>query len=270
MARLRRALSMRIRRIASAAAAKKWAPPIEFRIGLANQAQPGLMHQRGGLQSVVGRFPCHSGRGELAQFAINQRQQFVGGFGVAMLDGFKNAGNVAQWLRRIANLTALAEGQSVVSTSSSLAFQFAIVPFPKNGRAWIFKYALWRSKPIKAAVTARCLRIAKGGQAIAIDIVGGHGKPNGVSQVGAGFHDKRGISRAGNAETKLCAGAIQCRRLRVPQLHAELVTDRWHRCPAHCPWQIVNKAETEAASYTRNGAGHLKEISDQILPLDMG
>ena len=54
------------------------------------------MHERGGLQGLVGRFIRHARRRQLAQFAIDQRQQFIGGLRVAVFDGLKNAGDVAQ------------------------------------------------------------------------------------------------------------------------------------------------------------------------------
>src|ERR1039457_302079 len=54
------------------------------------------MHERGGLQRLVGRFIGHARCREFAQFAINQREQFIGGLWVAVLDGFQNAGDVAQ------------------------------------------------------------------------------------------------------------------------------------------------------------------------------
>ena len=54
------------------------------------------MDQRGGLQSLVGGFIGHFRRRQFAQFAIDQQQQFIGGPRVALLDGLKNAGNVAQ------------------------------------------------------------------------------------------------------------------------------------------------------------------------------
>ena len=54
------------------------------------------MDQCGGLQGLIGRFVGHARRSELAQFAIDQRQQFIGGLGIAVFDGFQNAGDVAQ------------------------------------------------------------------------------------------------------------------------------------------------------------------------------
>ena len=47
------------------------------------------MHERGWLQGLAGRFVGHLVRGELAQFVINQRQQLIGGRGMAALDGLE-------------------------------------------------------------------------------------------------------------------------------------------------------------------------------------
>ena len=38
-----------------------------------HHAEPRLMHQGGGLQRLTGGFLRHAGRGEPAQFAIDQR-----------------------------------------------------------------------------------------------------------------------------------------------------------------------------------------------------
>lgn len=54
------------------------------------------MHERGGLQRLVGRFIRHARRRELAQFAVHRWKQLIGGVWIAMLYGFKNAGDVAQ------------------------------------------------------------------------------------------------------------------------------------------------------------------------------
>ena len=63
---------------------------------IAHQTQPRLMHERGGLQSLVRRFVGHSRRRQFAQFAIDQRQQFIGGFGITVFDGLKYARDIAQ------------------------------------------------------------------------------------------------------------------------------------------------------------------------------
>jgi hypothetical protein len=54
------------------------------------------MHERSGLQCLVGRFIRHLRRRQLAQFAVDQGQQSLGSLWVALLDGLKNPGNVAQ------------------------------------------------------------------------------------------------------------------------------------------------------------------------------
>ena len=61
-----------------------------------NQSQPGFVDQRGGLQGLVGCFVGHFRRRQLAQLLIYQRKQFIGSLGVAVLNGLKNLGNVAQ------------------------------------------------------------------------------------------------------------------------------------------------------------------------------
>lgn len=59
------------------------------------QAKPGLVHQRRRLKRVPRLFPCHLLRVHAAQCPINQRQQFISGFGIAVLDGLKDARDVA-------------------------------------------------------------------------------------------------------------------------------------------------------------------------------
>jgi len=76
--------------------AEEMSPAREVWIRVAHQPQPGFMHQRGGLQSLVGAFIRHARRRQLAQLLIDQRKQFIGGLRVAVLDGLQNAGNVAQ------------------------------------------------------------------------------------------------------------------------------------------------------------------------------
>jgi hypothetical protein len=55
------------------------------------------MNQGGGLQSVVSTLAIHFGRGEIAQFLINKRQQLVGGFAVAILNILQNTGHLAHF-----------------------------------------------------------------------------------------------------------------------------------------------------------------------------
>jgi hypothetical protein len=53
------------------------------------------MHQRRGLQGLPRRFAGHFVRGQPAQFLVNQREQFVRGLRVALLNGVKDAGDIA-------------------------------------------------------------------------------------------------------------------------------------------------------------------------------
>ena len=75
---------------------EEMSPAREVWIRFAHQPQPGFMDERGGLQRLVGRFIGHFRRRELAQLLIDQRQQSIGGLGIAVLNGLQNAGNVAQ------------------------------------------------------------------------------------------------------------------------------------------------------------------------------
>jgi hypothetical protein len=61
----------------------------------ARHSQPRLVNERGGLQRLAGGFAGHPLRGQSAQFLIDQREKFFGGFGVAVLDAVENARNVA-------------------------------------------------------------------------------------------------------------------------------------------------------------------------------
>src|SRR5258707_814240 len=60
----------------------------------APEPQPGFMHQRRGLQRLARGFMGHFASGELAQFIIDQRQQLARSFGIALLHGVEDAGNV--------------------------------------------------------------------------------------------------------------------------------------------------------------------------------
>ena len=69
------------------------------------------MNQRRGLECVPGRFVGHPMRRQFAQFFIDQREQLVGGIGIALLDGAQDSSDVAHvrndirlrwWCERIA------------------------------------------------------------------------------------------------------------------------------------------------------------------------
>jgi hypothetical protein len=49
----------------------------------------------GGLQGVPGILPRHLGGGELAEFLINEREQFLCSLRLALLDGIQEACDVA-------------------------------------------------------------------------------------------------------------------------------------------------------------------------------
>ena len=82
-----RACSMRIRRIASAAAAKKWRPLSQARAPGVDDPKIGLMHQGRGLERLAGLLLRQLQGGQLAQLVIDQRQELLGRLRVAKLDG---------------------------------------------------------------------------------------------------------------------------------------------------------------------------------------
>ena len=69
--------------------------PGELWVVVAYQPQPGFMDQGCGLQRISRGFVRHFGGGKLTQLLIDQRQQFICGFGVAALDSLDHPGDVA-------------------------------------------------------------------------------------------------------------------------------------------------------------------------------
>src|SRR6185503_19816079 len=59
-----------------------------------NQPQPRLVNQRSGLKCLARRLPSHPRGGQLAQLLIDQRKQFFGGLGVAVLRSFEDSRQV--------------------------------------------------------------------------------------------------------------------------------------------------------------------------------
>ena len=84
---LRRAVSTKIRRMASAAAAKKW-PRLFQCCALVDVDQPeiGLVHQGRGLQRLPRLLLGQFLRGQLPQFVVDQRQKLLGGSRIALFD----------------------------------------------------------------------------------------------------------------------------------------------------------------------------------------
>src|SRR5207249_5756461 len=77
------------------------ASAVELGTGGAGKPQPGFMHQSGRLERLPGGLLSHFRRRQLAQFLIDQRQQFRGSFGITLLCAVENASDVAH-VRRIA------------------------------------------------------------------------------------------------------------------------------------------------------------------------
>jgi hypothetical protein len=53
------------------------------------------VNERGGLERLTGRFIRHPGGRQFAQLFIDERQQFVGGVGITLLDGRQEVSNIA-------------------------------------------------------------------------------------------------------------------------------------------------------------------------------
>ena len=81
--------------MASAAAAKKW-PRLSQSPGLlgADEPQVRLVDQGGGLERLAGLLLRELLGGQLAELVVDQRQEFLGRLGIALLDGREDAGDV--------------------------------------------------------------------------------------------------------------------------------------------------------------------------------
>jgi len=55
----------------------------------ASEAEIGFVDERGGLESVVGALATHIGLGESVEFGINEREEALGGGGVAVVHSFE-------------------------------------------------------------------------------------------------------------------------------------------------------------------------------------
>jgi len=88
---------------------KEMSAPGELWIVVAHQPQPGLMHEGCGLQRVAGGFIRHFGGRQPPQLFIDQRQQFIGGFGVAALNSLDYPGDIAHVAQAIASGRCLPE-----------------------------------------------------------------------------------------------------------------------------------------------------------------
>src|SRR6516162_8230057 len=61
---------------------------------VSGQPQPCFVNQGCGLEGVTRSLPSHFVRGQLAQFLVDQREQFPCGLGIAACIGFENSGYV--------------------------------------------------------------------------------------------------------------------------------------------------------------------------------
>ena len=88
---------------------KEVSAPSELWVVVANQPQPGFVDKGCGLQRVARRLIRHLGGCEPAQLLIDQRQQFIGGLGVAALDSLNYPGDIAHAVKAITSCRCLPE-----------------------------------------------------------------------------------------------------------------------------------------------------------------
>ena len=72
---------------------------------ISDQAKPGLVDERGGLQSVALHLIRHLLRGQTSQFLVNQREQFIRSPAVAVVDGVEDACDFAHGPHRKASFS---------------------------------------------------------------------------------------------------------------------------------------------------------------------
>src|SRR5207244_10740687 len=62
---------------------------------VAGDSEPGLVHERRGLERVAGGFLGHLERGQVAQLLINQWQKLLRGAAIALLNAIETLGSIA-------------------------------------------------------------------------------------------------------------------------------------------------------------------------------
>jgi hypothetical protein len=82
-----------MRRINSAAMAKKWDTVLPADVCLINQSQVGLVNQRGRLQGVARTLATHVVVGQPVQFVMDQWDEFVIGGSIAIAPVLKQSGD---------------------------------------------------------------------------------------------------------------------------------------------------------------------------------
>ena len=66
--------------------------PVGLRVGA--EPEPRFVDERGRLKRVSRLFPRHLGCRQASQLGVDERQQFISGFGIALLDGLEDARDV--------------------------------------------------------------------------------------------------------------------------------------------------------------------------------
>ena len=109
--------------MASAAAAKKWPRLFQCWASLGiDQPQVRLVDQGRGLERLAGLLLGQPLGGQLAQLVVDQRQQLLGGLGVALLDGREDPGHFVHRRRPPRSLRSRRGGGLPRSTVAPIRF----------------------------------------------------------------------------------------------------------------------------------------------------
>ena len=94
------------------------------------KVQPGFMHQGRRLKCLTRSFVSHLVRRHSAQFVINQREQLIGGFRVAVFDGLEDLGDVTHGRGRSVCLGVLASRRGCASSERATSARRVVLSQP--------------------------------------------------------------------------------------------------------------------------------------------
>ena len=148
-------LSTRIRRIASAAAAKKW-PRLSQCWTLLHIHQPDvrLMHQRRGLQRLVRLLLGHFGSGQFPQFVVDQRQELLGRLTVRLVRSARECAS-RRAIRRLGHWLAqgtVGSGSSPAASPRESSWTIAVLHCPRNDQPGTLEVCQVKRPPCPALI----------------------------------------------------------------------------------------------------------------------
>ena len=139
---------MRIRRIASAAAAKKWPrllPVLDpFDV---NQPDVSLMDKCGRLQRLARSLPLHLGRRQPSQLVIDEREQSLRGNAVTTFDLLENRRDILHSSNLRFRLPPLQSRKAQKRSPDRRTAETAVCPGSRDGRPAISLFLCWGQRP---------------------------------------------------------------------------------------------------------------------------